>query len=126
MFLDIFKSHGHMSEKDLLLQILQNQHLMQGQIALEFHYLKSKIEQLMTKAEFIQSITDLKTEVGTVSTKVDALEQKINNSPTDVDPEIVAAFQDLKGSVDTLSTKADNAPASLPVETPPADGGTQA
>lgn len=73
----------------------------------------------MTKAEFIQGITDLKTEVGVVGTKVDALEQKINNSSTDVDPDIAAAFADLKTSVDSLSTKADNTPAAPPVDTPP-------
>lgn len=73
-----------------------------------------KIE--MTKAEFLQAIADLKTEVGVVSTKVDTLETTINNSSTDVDPDIAAAFADLKTSVDALSTKADNTPATPPTE----------
>lgn len=63
----------------------------------------------MTKAEFLAAIADFKTEVGTVSGKVDALEALINGK-SDVDPEIVAAFQDLKSSMDQLNTKADNAP----------------
>lgn len=74
----------------------------------------------MTKAEFLQAIADLKTEVGTVSDKVGVLETTINNSSTDVDPDITAAFADLKTSVDALSSKADNTPAAPPVEaTPP-------
>lgn len=63
----------------------------------------------MTKGEFLQAIADFKTEIGTVSGKVDALENLINGK-TDVDPEIVAAFQDLKSSMDTLNSKADNTP----------------
>lgn len=118
MFLDIFKSHGHMSEKDLLLAILQNQHGAMGQNALEFHYLKSKIEQLITKAEFIQGITDLKTEVTGIGTKVDALETAINNAGDVIPQEVVDAFADLKVSVDGLNTKADNTPATPPTETP--------
>lgn len=96
----LFKTHGHLSDRDLLLTIISNQ-----------HFLISKLDSLMDKTTFLQAIADLKTEVGGVSTKVDTLEQKINNSPTDVDPDIVAAFQDLKGSVDSLNTKADNTPA---------------
>lgn len=93
-------------DRDLLHQILANQFLILKQIE-------------MTKAEFLQSIADLKTEVGAVSTKVDVLEQKINNAPTDVDPDIAAAFADLKTSVDALNSKADNTPAAPPVEPAP-------
>ena len=62
----------------------------------------------MTKTEFLQAIADFKTEIGTVSGKVDALEALINGSITEVDPQIVAAFQDLKTSMDSLNSKADN------------------
>lgn len=76
----------------------------------------------MTKADFLQAIADLKTEVSTVSDKVGVLETTINNSSTDVDPDIAAAFADLKTSVDTLNSKADNTPTAPPVETtPPTD-----
>jgi hypothetical protein len=75
-----------------------------------------KIDNLVNKQDFIAAISDLKTEVVIISGKVDVLEQKINNSPTDVDPDIVAAFQDLKGSVDALNSKADNTPAAPPVD----------
>lgn len=73
-------------------------------------FIIQKFETLMNKAEFLAAIADFKTEIGTVSGKVDALEAKINGSSADVDPEIVAAFQDLKGSMDVLNTKADNTP----------------
>lgn len=72
----------------------------------------------MTKAEFIQSITDVKTEVVGIGTKVDALETAINNAGDVIPDDVAAAFADLKGSVDALNTKADNTPAA-----PPADGG---
>ena len=74
----------------------------------------------MTKQEFLDFMGTVKAEIATVSDKVGALEAKINNSPTDVDPEIVAAVQDIKTSLDSLNTKADNTPASAPT-----DGGSQ-
>lgn len=79
----------------------------------------------MTKQDFLDFIGGLKTEIGVVSGKVDALEAKINSSPTDVDPDIVAAVQDLKTSLDGLNTKADNAPAA-PAASEPATGSTPA
>ena len=114
MFDNIFKSHGQMSEKDLLLTVIQNQHIIMGQNALEFHFLKSKIDNLMTKAEFIQGITDLKTEVVGIGTKVDALETAINNAGDVIPQEVVDAFADLKSGVDSLNTKADNTPVVVP------------
>lgn len=74
-------------------------------------FITQKLESFMTKAEFLAAMADFKTEIGTVSGKVAALEAKINGSPTDVDPDIVAGFQDLKTSMDALSTKADNTQA---------------
>jgi uncharacterized protein YoxC len=100
MFQFIKHQHEHLGDRDLLIHLLDNQ-----------LFINQKLDSLMDKATFLAAIADLKTEVGTVATKVDTLEQKINNSPTNVDPDIVAAFQDLKGSVDLLNTKADNAPA---------------
>jgi len=85
-------------------------------------FIHDKINNLMTKQDFLQAMADLKTEVGTVSAKVDVLEQKINGSTTDVDPDVVAAFNDLKTSVDALSTKADNTPAAPAEETPAGSG----
>lgn len=73
-------------------------------------FIIQKLDSFMTKPEFLQAIADFKTEIGTVSGKVDALETLINNK-TDVDPEIVTAFQDLKSSMDGLNSKADNTPA---------------
>lgn len=96
----IIQEHGHKTDRDLLYTILETNFLI-----------LQKLESLMTKQEFLDFIGSLKTEIGTVSSKVDVLEQKINSSPTDVDPDIVAAVQDLKGSVDALNTKADNTPA---------------
>jgi hypothetical protein len=90
------RDHGHLSEKELMF--------------LMFDFLISKIESLMTKQEFLDFIASVKGELSTISDKVGALEDKINNSPTDVDPDIVAAVQDLKGSVDALNAKADNTP----------------
>jgi hypothetical protein len=55
-----------------------------------------------------------KTEIGTVSSKVDVLEAKINAAGDDVDPDIVSSFADLKTSMDALNTKADNTPAATP------------
>src|SRR5262249_33308601 len=99
MFESIRKQHSHLTDRELLLTILFNQLLI-----------LQKQDTLMTKPEFLAAIADFKTEIGTVSGKVDVLESKINNS-TDVDPDIVAAFQDLKSSMDALNTKADNTPA---------------
>jgi len=97
---EIIEAYAEQPDRHLLHKILENQFLI-----------FKKLDNLMDKATFLKAFADLKTEVSTVSTKVDALEQKINNSPTEVDPDIVAAFQDLKGSVDSLSSKADNTPA---------------
>lgn len=69
-----------------------------------------KLDSFMTKTEFLAAIADFKTEIGTVSGKVDALEAIINNSSTTVDPEIVTAFADLKTGMDALNSKADNTP----------------
>ncbi len=102
----ITEKHRDKEVRDLLLLTL-----------LEFHFLNNKIDSLMKKEEFIAAIGDLKTEVQGIITKVGTLEDKINNSSTDVDPDIVAAFQDLKGATDLLNTKADNLPASPPAET---------
>lgn len=110
---EIIEAYADKPDRHLLHKILENQFLT-----------FKKLDNLMDKATFLQAFADLKTEVGTVGTKVDALEQKINNSPTDVDPDIVAAFQDLKGSVDSLSTKADNTPAAA-APTESTDGATQ-
>lgn len=71
----------------------------------------------MTKAEFIQGITDLKTEVTGIGTKVDALEAAINNAGDSIPQDVQDAFAALKGSVDSLNTKADNTPATTPVDT---------
>lgn len=68
----------------------------------------------MTKQDFLTAIGAFKTEIGTVNTKVVALEAKINAAPTDVDPDIVAAFTDLKNSMDSLNTTADNTPIPPP------------
>lgn len=73
----------------------------------------------MTKAEFIQSINDLKTEVSGIGTKVDKLETTINNAGDAIPQDVLDAFADLKTSVDGLNTKADNTPATPPVETTP-------
>ena len=105
----IREEHAHRLDRELLYMILERQDL-----------LTQKIDNLMNKQDFLQAIADLKTEVGTVGAKVDVLEQKINASSTDVDPDIVAAFNDLKTSVDALNSKADNTPAA-PAE-PPAAG----
>lgn len=85
-------------------------------VLLEFHLLNIKLDKLMTKAEFIQGITDLKTEVTGIGTKVDALEAAINNAGDVIPQEVVDAFADLKGSVDSLNSKADNTPATPPTE----------
>lgn len=78
--------------------------------AIQF-FITQKLKSFMTKAEFLAAMADFKTEIGVISGKVDVLEGKINSSPTDVDPEIVAGFQDLKTSMDALNTKADNTQA---------------
>lgn len=101
MFNIIKEHHQHLSDRDLLITILVNQFLILKTIE-------------MNKTDFIQAITDLKTEVTGIGVKVDTLEAAINNSTTDVDPAIVAAFADLKSGVDSLNTKADNTPATVP------------
>lgn len=106
MFDFIKQQHAHLSERDLLVTILANQ-----------FFIIQKLENFMTKAEFLQAMADFKTELGVVSGKVDVLETKINSAPTDVDPEIVTAFQDLKSSLDTLNTKADNTAAAATAST---------
>lgn len=93
------------SDRDLLHKVL-----------LEFHLLNIKLDKLMTKAEFIQGITDLKTEVTGIGTKVDALEAAINSAGDVIPQEVVDAFADLKGSVDSLNSKADNTPVTPPAE----------
>ena len=71
MFENIFKSHGHMSEKDLLLVIIQNQHSIMGQNALEFHLLNSKIDQIMsTQEELAAQLTDQATKLDGLTTQV--------------------------------------------------------
>lgn len=100
------RDHGHLSEKELMF--------------LMFDFLISKIDTLMTKGEFIQAITDLKTEVVGIGTKVDTLETAITNAGGVIPDDVAAAFADLKGSVDALNTKADNTPAAPPTEEPAA------
>lgn len=60
----------------------------------------------MTQEELAQSLTDLKTEVDGVSTKVDALEAAITAAGNSIPQPVQDAFAALKGSVDTLNDKA--------------------
>lgn len=55
---NIFQSHAHMSEKELLLTIIQNQHIIMGQNSLEFHFLKTKIETIMGQFEDFSAALD--------------------------------------------------------------------
>jgi uncharacterized protein YoxC len=110
----IIEENRDKTDRELLHKILETQHFMLGKFVLEFQLLKQKINQLMTTAEFIQAMTDLKGEVTTIGTKVDALEAAINNAGSTVPQGIVDAFNDLKTSVDSLNTKADNTPATPP------------
>ncbi len=60
----------------------------------------------MTQDELVTALTDLKTEVDGVSTKVDALEAAITSAGTSVPQTVQDAFANLKSSVDTLNSKA--------------------
>jgi len=118
IIIEKYKEH---SDRDLLHIVL-----------VEFHFLNLKIDTLMNKAEFIQAITDLKTEVSgvadevdVVSGKVDNLESLINNAGDAIPDDVASAFADLKsgvdilkGKTDGLNSKADNTPAAPPADQP--------
>lgn len=96
---DLSREHQNKDTRDLLLHVLANQ-----------HFIIKKLDKIMSQQDdFIQAITDLKSEVDGIGVKVAALEAAINGQPTGtVAQPILDAFAALKGSVDTLNTAADN------------------
>lgn len=71
---NIFQSHAHMSEKELLITVIQNQHIIMGQNSLEFHFLKTKIEQIMGQFEdFSAALDKLDTDISGVAAELAAI-----------------------------------------------------
>lgn len=71
MFDNIFKSHGHMSEKDILLTILAEVRAARGEFASEFHFLNSKISHIMGQFEdFTAALDKLDTDISAVATEL--------------------------------------------------------
>lgn len=78
MYEDIFTSHGHMSEKQIGLATLAEVRMARAEQASQFHFLNSKINNLMSAATDLQTLVDqltasqagLKTSLDTIKTGV--------------------------------------------------------
>lgn len=58
MFEDIFTSHGHMSEKDMLLTLIAEGRQARAEQASQFHFLNTKINKIMGQFEDFSAALD--------------------------------------------------------------------
>lgn len=67
----IFNEYADHSDRALLLKIIENQHIMIGKMTLEFHFLNSKIEKIMSAADDLQAlVASLKGSLDSIKTGV--------------------------------------------------------
>ena len=117
MFDNIFSSHKHMSEKDLLLKILHNQDVIMGQIASEFHLLNTKIDKIMGQFEdFTAALDKLDTDIAAVATELASI---VNQTPAGALTAEQAAS--LLARITSEQTKLEG--LVVPPATPPAPAG---
>lgn len=117
-----------MSEKDLLLTVIANQHSILGQLASEFHFLNSKFSQFMaTQEQLAQQLADqgatldgLTTQVTKIGTETKGLQDAIAvlngevANQDNVSPALQAAADAVTAKLATLTTAVQAVDDSVP------------
>lgn len=74
MYEDIFTSHGHMSEKDMLLTLIAEGRQARAEQASQFHFLNTKINKIMGQFEdFSAALDKLDTDISGVAAELAAI-----------------------------------------------------